>query len=249
MILDENKEKLDKIFKKYNLLLDEKDEIYSVIESIFLHDEFQKRMTSEFPHHGEITLGEHILEDTIVTYLLSKKHRNEPTFEMEIALRIAMMHDLYELPWQNNPAADTKHFFNKHGFRHPIEAVINGNAWYPEIFEAKDDAEKIIDGVVHHMYPLPVTSFKDSLDNPLELKNFERVNLLDSTNKEILTNSSNRGKVGPVSLATSKYKEGRIMSNADKIVSMSNFKGANINDLTALLTGNNKNLEDQGRSK
>ena len=73
MILDENKEKLDKIFKKYNLLLDEKDEIYSVIESIFLHDEFQKRMTSEFPHHGEITLGEHILEDTIVTYLLSKK--------------------------------------------------------------------------------------------------------------------------------------------------------------------------------
>lgn len=39
------------------------------------------------------------------------------------------------------------------------------------------------------------------------------------------------------------------MSNADKIVSMSNFKGANINDLTALLTGNNKNLEDQGRSK
>ena len=66
MILDENKEKLDKIFKKYNLLLDEKDEIYSVIESIFLHDEFQKRTTSEFPHHGEITLGEHILEDTIV---------------------------------------------------------------------------------------------------------------------------------------------------------------------------------------
>ena len=31
MILDENKEKLDKIFKKYNLLLDEKDEIYRVI--------------------------------------------------------------------------------------------------------------------------------------------------------------------------------------------------------------------------
>ena len=30
------------------------------------------------------------------------------------------------------------------------------------------------------MYPLPVTSFKDSLDNPLELKNFERVNLLDN---------------------------------------------------------------------
>ena len=142
MILDENKEKLDKIFKKYNLLLDEKDEIYSVIESIFLQDEFQKRMTSEFPHHGEITLGEHILEDTIVTYLLSKKHRNEPTFKMEIALRIAMMHDLYELPWQNNPAADTKHFFNKHGFRHPIEAVINGNAWYPEIFEAKDGPGK-----------------------------------------------------------------------------------------------------------
>ena len=42
MILDENKEKLDKIFKKYNLLLDEKDEIYSVIESIFLQMNFKK---------------------------------------------------------------------------------------------------------------------------------------------------------------------------------------------------------------
>ena len=250
MISNENKEKLNNIFNKYNLSLDEKNEIYNIINSIFLHDEFQKRMTNEFPHHGEITLGEHILEDTIITYLLSKKHRNEPTFEMEIALRIAMIHDLYELPWQNNPKADVEHFFNRHGFRHPIEAVINGNAWYPEIFEAKEDAKKIIDGVVHHMYPLPVTSFKDNPNNPLELKNFEKTKLLNDTNKEILTNSSNRNDIGPVSLASSNYKEGKIMSNADKIVSMSNFKHANINDLKALLTGKNKNLENKkGRSR
>ena len=44
-----------------------------MIEIIYIHDEFQRRMTSEFKHHGEITLGAHILEDTVVNYLLSKK--------------------------------------------------------------------------------------------------------------------------------------------------------------------------------
>lgn len=249
MSLSESKIKLDEIFKKYNLLNEEKDEIYRVIEQIFLHDEFQRRMTDEFKHHAQITLGEHILQDTVVTYLLSKKHRNNPAFEMEIALKIAMMHDLYELPWQNNPMAEVNKFYNKHGFRHPIESVINSNVWFPEIFNAKEDAKKIIDGIVHHMYPLPVVAFKDSLENDLELKNFDRVSLIKDDQKRILISSSNKNKIGELSLAKSSYKEGKVMSNADKIVSICNFKGANINDLTALLSGKNKNLHENKKSR
>lgn len=44
--------------------------------NIFIHDEFQRRMNPEFPHHNKITLGEHILENTIVTCLLSQKVKN-----------------------------------------------------------------------------------------------------------------------------------------------------------------------------
>lgn len=250
MILNQNKKELEDLLNKYNLTLDEKEELLDVIYEIFLHDEFQRRMTSEFKHHDEITLGHHILQDTIVTYLLSKKYEKinkNGNFELETALKIAMFHDLYELPWQNNPAADVDLFLNKHGFRHPIEAIINANSWYPEMFEIKQDAEKIIDGVVHHMYPLPVTSFVDSGKNDLELKNFDKVSGMSELSKSILEASSNRGKIGRVSLARSKYPEGRIMSDADKIVSMTNFN--NVNGLMALLTGHNKNLENGGKHK
>lgn len=97
------------------------------------------------------------------------------------------------------------------------------------------------------MYPLPVTSFVDSGKNDLELKNFDKVSGISELSKSILKASSNRGKIGKVSLARSKYPEGRIMSDADKIVFMTNFN--NVNGLMALLTGHNKNLENGGKHK
>lgn len=243
-IEDRNKKELFMLLDKYNLEQHEKEEFLNIIHSIFIHDEFQRRMTDEFPHHGEITLGKHIIEDAIVTYLLSKKYKKknkELNFEIVLAVKIAMLHDLYTLPWQNNPAASTNEFLNKHGFRHPIEAVINANSWYPEIFSVKDDAEKLIDGIVHHMFPLPVTSFVDDGNNPMELKNFELVKYMSNQNKGILKVSSNRKKISRVSLDRSKFTEGKIMSTADKIVSMRQFD--NINSAMALLTGNNKSLK------
>ena len=53
---------------KYNLNEKSKGELMSIIRPIFNHPEFQKRMKAPFFHHGEISLGEHILEDTILTY-------------------------------------------------------------------------------------------------------------------------------------------------------------------------------------
>ena len=87
------------LMKKYKLANKEIEEILKIINSIYLHEEFQRRMTSEFLHHDKITLGEHIIEDTIVTYLLSKKHIDTPDFNLDIALKTSMLHDLYTLPW------------------------------------------------------------------------------------------------------------------------------------------------------
>lgn len=237
------------LLEKYNLNNDEKDELLSIITSIYSHDEFQKRMTEEFLHHDKITVGMHMLEETIISYLLSKKYRDTPNFELQIVLKMAMMHDLYTEPWQNNPEAKVNNFIHAHGFRHPIEAVINVNTWYPEIFAVKEDAKKLIDGIVHHMFPLPVVSFTNVDNNDLELRNFEFVKNLNVFNKELLINSSTRLKIGPCSVSPSIYKEGRIMSLADKIVSVKNFKGSNLNGVIALLNGHNKNLINENEEK
>ena len=232
---------LYKMLDKYKLTIDEKDELLNIINFIYMHDEFQRRMTSEFYHHDRITLGEHILEDTIISYILVKKYKKQH-IDLDVTCKIAMLHDLYTIPWQNNPDGKEKKFLNMHGFRHPIEAVINAVTWYPEIFES-EDTKKIIDGVVHHMFPFPVLAYEDSDDNPLELKNFESTKNLDEVTKRILIESSNRGKIGRITFVPSMYPEGNIVSIADKMTSINNFKGSNLDALTALVTGKNRNLK------
>lgn len=239
-----NYELLHLLFTRYNLSDNEKEELLNIIKCIFIHDEFQRRCTQEFAHHDRITLGQHIIEVTIMTYILSKKYSKKKRIDLNIALKIAMLHDLYAQPWQNNPQADVNSFFNKHGFRHPIEAVINGSVWFPDIFNKEKEAKIIIDGIVHHMFPLPVVRFRESKHNVAELKNFEYVNLMAPMVKEHLINSSNRIVMGNISISPSIYNEGKIVSFADKIVSLSNLKGCNFHSMISLVTGQNKNLED-----
>ena len=43
---------------------------------------------------------------------------------------------------------------NKHGFVHPIEAVVNAITWFPQYFKTKEKTVIIIDGIIHHMFPL-----------------------------------------------------------------------------------------------
>ncbi len=147
-----------------------------------------------------------------------------------------MLHDLYTLPWQNNREAKVKQFFDKHGFRHPIEAVINSITWYPEIFN-NSDSVIIIDGILHHMFPLPVKY----LNNKTELKNRELYNNLDNKYKEIINNSLKRKKIGPISFTRSKYMEGRIMAKADRKVSRKQIR--DFSSAKALITGHNKKIE------
>lgn len=235
---------LNNLLDKYMIFDEERKEFINIIKPIYMHSEFQRRMTDKFLHHSDITLGMHILEDTIKTYLLSKKYLRRyknRDYNLSIALKISMLHDLYTLPWQNNPLNKSSKFFNKHGFRHPVEAVINAINWFPFLFTNEEDSKKIIDGIIHHMYPLPVICFKDYDYNKFELRNYDLIINLSDIHKKILVWSTNRGKIGDISICRSKYKEGRIMSKADKDVSFGQIK--NISSATALLTGKNKKIK------
>ena len=238
----ENIDKLNKLLNIYQLNEFEKNELLNIIRPIFKHYEFQKRMGNKYLHHGTITLGEHILCDTIVTYKLSKKYmRKHNNYNLKLALEISMLHDLYTYPWQNNKDAKTKKFLNSHGFRHSIEAVINSITWYPELFMDERDAKIIIDGIVHHMFPLPVRIFNNNTVNDMELKNIDMLKNISKEKRLMLEKSCVRKRIGNVAFSRSLYKEGRIMSKADKRVSIKQFK--NISSVKALLTGHNKSLE------
>lgn len=221
---------------KYNLTNAQKKEIYRIIKRILFHKEFQRRFEDDFMHHGNTSLSEHILEDTIVTYKLSKKKSN---INLDLALKISMMHDLYTLPWQNTMIKKNK-FIHKHGFTHPIEAAINSLNWFKKEFDDEEKAKILIDGIVHHMYPLPVTSLNNLETNDLELNNYELLKNISDKNKELLIKSTNRNRIKGVSISKSKYSEGKIMSKADKKVSINQF--SNIDDYLALVTGKNNSI-------
>ncbi len=233
MITKINKEKYESLLSTIKDK-DEREEFNEIAYPFFSHPEFQKRMSNDFLHHSDITLGEHIIEDALITYGLCKKKENVNTL---VAVKIAMMHDLYEIPWQNNQEGIVKHFSNKHGFRHPIEAAINAITWYPEVFN-ENDSEILIDGIIHHMYPLPVRVFNNK---DMELKNSDKLEKIDKRFIDMIIKSSNRHKVGHLSFSKCLYQEGRIMSKADKKVSFGQIK--NFSSAKALLTGKNKSIK------
>ncbi len=233
---------LDNLLNKYNLNIEDRNYLKDIMIPIIDNPNFLKRLTSEYLHHSDITLGEHIIEDGILTYLLSKKKlKKKDNYRIDLAVKIAMLHDLYTIPWQNNKEAKVHHFFSKHGFRHPIEAVINSITWYPDLFNDYDDSKIIIDGIVHHMYPLPVRVLNEKKIDKIELKNMDNYHKLSSEYKDLLINSSKRNRIGVISFSKSKYLEGKVMSKADKKVSRKQIK--NISSAKALLTGHNKKIK------
>ena len=215
--------------------------LWNLIKPICLHPEFKKRNQSPFWHHDATTLGEHIMSDAIITYKMIYKIKNKRKLEfinLKIAIYIAMFHDLYEEPWQNNIKSKSKKFKNLHGFTHPIEAVVNAITWFPNVFQNEDESLMIIDGIMHHMYPLPVRAIDKY---SLELNNQEKYNQLPEIYKKMIFVSTYVGKVGAFSFRKSFYIEGRIMSKADKLVS-TRKEICNTRAYLALITGKNKKL-------
>ena len=224
--------------QKYKLNNKNCKNLWNLIKPICLHPEFKKRNCGPFWHHDCKTLGEHIMCDAIVTYkIICKLKRKKCDFiNLRIAIYIAMFHDLYEEPWQNN--IKVKSLKNYHCFTHPIEAVANAITWFPEIFQNEQESLMIIDGIMHHMYPLPVRA----IDNyALELNNQDKFNQLPEIYKKMVFVSTYVGKVGAFSFRKSFYVEGRIMAKADKIVAMKKDIRS-ISGYLSLITGKNKKL-------
>ena len=217
--------------------------LWNIIRPICDHKEYIKRSQPPFWHHDYRTLGDHIICDAIVTYKiiarLKKKGKKFDFINLKNAVYIAMFHDLYEEPWQNNFKFKEKKVKNKHGFIHPIEACVNAITWFPDVFSDEHDALMIIDGIIHHMFPFPVRAVDGS---PLELNNQDKYDALDEKFKKIIESSTLIGKVGAFSLRKSFYIEGILMSKADKIVAMRKDIHS-IGGYLALITGKNKKLK------
>ena len=97
----------------------------------------------------------------------------------------------------------------------------------------------IIDGVMHHMYPLAVRRI-DGTD--MELNNKEKFDKLPQKYKDMIKLSTDIGKIGHYSLRKTFFVEGRIMSKADKIVALKKDIHS-VSGLVALLSGKNKNIK------
>ena len=219
--------------------------LWVIIRPICYHKEFIKRMKEPFWHHDSKTIGEHIICDAIVTYKIInklKKRSKKFTFiNLKVAIYIAMFHDLYEEPWQNNIKSKNKKFKNLHGFTHPLEACINAITWFPDLFKDEYDSLIIIDGIIHHMFPLPVRAIDET---DLELNNQEKYDAMHEKYKKIMIASTKIGKVCSFSLRKSFYVEGRLMSKADKIVALRKDLHS-LEGYLALVTGKNKKLREK----
>lgn len=235
--LEINKKQVVTILWKYNINKDNQKVFWQIIDPIFNHPEFQKRMNASiFPHHDNISLGVHIISDAVYTLNLGLKQKLNKK-QIKLAVIIAMFHDLYEKTWQNNEDTKKK-FINGHALVHPIEAAINACTWFPKYFLDLKQASIIIDGIIHHMWPWPVRAIDKT---PLELNNADKYKKLDKKLQDIIIYSSCRLKIGHVSLAKSKFIEGKIMAKADKIISL--LKDINFNGIKTVITGKNRKIK------
>ena len=118
----------------------ERIEYYKIIKDILKSDEFQKRRN--FPHHGKITVYDHSLAVSKLSYKIAKILK----VDYRSAAIGGLLHDFYEKPWQTNKK---KKILEKHGFTHAREAMLNSRKYFPELMN-----EKIENIILRHMIPL-----------------------------------------------------------------------------------------------
>lgn len=118
-----------------------KEEYYEIVHDILKNEEFQKRKT--YKHHGNITVYDHCLAVSKVSYILAKKLNKD----YRSAAIGGLLHDFYDKPWQEDTSK--KPFFQKHGFVHAKQAMLNANKYFPNLMN-----EKINNIIIRHMFPL-----------------------------------------------------------------------------------------------
>lgn len=226
------------LFLNSGLTITEQKEFYKIAKPIIHHKEFVKRCSKDFPHHGSTSLGEHIIKDAIKTYVLAKEYNKTHFFrkaDIKIAVLIALFHDLYTKPWQNSDEKTSVFNNDTHRMTHPIEAVLNSYNWFPKYFKNEKNAEIIINGIIHHMYPYPVKKVENKnikINNQKLLKKFKYYDYLIQTTKNITKLK--------IDIRPPKSIEGKLLLKADKLIALSELNS--FNSIKALVNSKNKNL-------
>lgn len=119
----------------------DKVEYYEIISEILGSEEFQKR--KYYKHHGDISVYEHSLAVSKLSYILAKKFN----CDYKSAAIAGLLHDFYYKPWQEN--IEKQKFLKKHGFVHAEQAMNNSYQFYANYMN-----KKIANSILRHMFPL-----------------------------------------------------------------------------------------------
>ncbi|MBR3198746.1 MAG: HD family phosphohydrolase [Bacilli bacterium] len=114
------------------------DIVYPIINS----SEFKRRQ--DWVHHENVTLGEHLLIVSYMSYLICKKRK----LNYRDAAIGGLLHDFYNEPWQDH-LYDKIPLLKSHGFVHAREAMENAYKYFPELMN-----ERIANIIERHMFPL-----------------------------------------------------------------------------------------------
>lgn len=120
----------------------DKFKYYEIVNEILNNEEFQKR--KEYKHHGDISVYDHSLRVSQLSYKLARKIPNMDSRSVAIG---GLLHDFYYNPWQDSK--QKKPFLKKHGFVHAEEALTNSYCYFEKYMTKKTD-----NIILRHMFPL-----------------------------------------------------------------------------------------------
>lgn len=122
--------------KKYDY-----SEWYSIVEPILLSEEYLKRKS--FRHHGDTSVYDHCVKVSKYSYRVAKRLK----LDYRGAAIAGILHDFYVTPWQDTVIKQP--FFQKHGFTHAADALINSQIYYSDYLN-----DAIENAILRHMFPL-----------------------------------------------------------------------------------------------
>lgn len=128
----------------------EYSDYYLIVNKILENDEFLKR--KKYRHHGDISVYEHSLSVSILSYNMAKKINllfgKIILNEYDVAVG-ALLHDFYYKPYTEDH--EKKPLLKKHGFVHAREAMENSKKFFPQLMD-----KKIENIILRHMFPLNI---------------------------------------------------------------------------------------------
>ena len=112
----------------------EYSDYYLIVNKILENEEFLKR--KKYRHHGDISVYEHSLSVSILSYNIAKKINllfgKIILNEYDVAVG-ALLHDFYYKPYTEDH--EKKPLFKKHGFVHASEALENSKKIFPQLID------------------------------------------------------------------------------------------------------------------